>query len=237
MAANSSKANFVVWGAQVTAHGPMELPELVAWVKEGRVAAGTWIFDTRSGVWVRAADVPELQLFFQVRARGPGAAADSQFMIHGIDIRILRCLKLLSGMTDDQLQRFAQFMEVERVPQWSTVVKQGDFGDAMYLILEGELHVRMIIDGQPAILASLSAGDFFGDIALLDHGPRSADVVAATGSLLLRISADAFERLSREAPDLATPFLRAIGKTLTARLRTSNKHRRESFKIARALEE
>ncbi len=237
MAANSSKANFVVWGAQVTAHGPMELPELVAWVKAGRVVAGTWIFDTRNGVWARAADVPELQLFFQVRSRGPGAEEDLPYIIHGIDVRVLRRLKLLSGMSDEQLERFAQYMEVEQVPQWSTVVKQGDFGDAMYLILEGDLQVRMLISGQPAILATLSAGDFFGDVALLDHGPRSADVVAATGSLLLRISATAFERLSREAPDLATPFLRAIGKTLTARLRTSNKHRRESFKIARALEE
>jgi hypothetical protein len=47
---------------------------------------------------------------------------------------------------------------------------------------------------------------------------------------------DHFERMAHEAPDLATPFLRAIGKTLTTRIRTGNKHQGEIVKIAHALE-
>jgi hypothetical protein len=52
---------------------------------------------------------------------------------------------------------------------------------------------------------------------------------------LLKISAASFDHLSREAPDLATPFLRALGKTLTARIRASNKHHGESVMMANAL--
>jgi len=63
----------------------------------------------------------------------------------------------------------------------------------------------------------------------LDSGPRSADVVASKDSLLLRISATAFHKLIREAPDLAAPFLFAIGRTLVARIRADNKRYRESL--------
>ena len=73
------------------------------------------------------------------------------------------------------------------------------------------------------ILASFGPGDFFGDIALLDHGPRSADVIANVDSTLLRLSAAAFERLAKEAPSLATPFLQATSRTLASRIRADNK--------------
>ena len=236
MAARSKNGSFVVWGDETAAHGPMDLVTLVAWVKEQRVTAGTWIFDTRNGLWQRAADVLELQLFFQAKNPPRVKPEDLPHNIHGIDVRALRRLKLLGNLTDGQLERFTQFVELQETPQWSTVVKQGDFGDAMYLILKGEFHVRRTSGGQEISLANLYEGDFFGDIALLDRGPRSANVVAATSGLLLRLSVMAFERLSREMPDLATPFLRAIGKTLTIRLRANHKQQSEFFKISRSME-
>jgi len=60
-------------------------------------------------------------------------------------------------------------------------------------------------------------------MALFDHGPRSADVVANMNSTLLKISAVNFNRLTREAPALATPFLQATARTLSARIRADNK--------------
>ncbi len=50
--------------------------------------------------------------------------------------------------------------------------------------------------------------------------------------LLLKISTEAFQRLSHEAPELATPFLRAVGKTLAARIRIGNKHQGEALMMA-----
>ena len=104
----------------------------------------------------------------------------------------------------------------------------------MYLVLEGEVRVRLMIGGKESLLAVLSAGDFFGEIALFDHGPRSADVVANSESVLLKISASAFQRLAQEHPDLATPFLLGIGKTLTGRIRADNKRYKDSVNFARA---
>jgi hypothetical protein len=236
MAAQTNDEHFAVWGEEAVSYGPMDLVSLVRWVREERVTAGTWIFDFRHGEWQRAADMVELQLFFQAKNPQRDKPEDSPYTIRGIDTRELRRLKLLGNMTDDQLGRFTQFIEVQDAPQWATIVRQGDFGDAMYLILKGEFQVRRTAGSQQINLANLCEGDFFGDIALLDRGPRSANVVAVTSGLLLRLSVAAFERLSREMPDLATPFLRAIGKTLTIRLRANHKQQSEFFKISKSLE-
>jgi len=228
MASSVSKADFIVWGADKTASGPIELPALVSLVERERVEADTWIFVVKSGVWRRAAELPELQLFF-----GPKAAKlPSGMSVRGVDIQLLRRLKLLADFTDEQLQRFTEFVEVQRVPQWATIVKQGDRGDAMYLILEGELSVRTKMSGAETQLARLSLGDVFGDIALFDQGPRSADVVSDTSAVLLKISSAAFAEMAQKAPELATPFLLAIGRTLAARMRAGNKQRLQTEALA-----
>jgi len=201
-----------------TAYGPVELPTLVSWIKDERVTAESWVFIGKTSSWEKATAIPELQMFFRRKPRASsegGAPSDPG----QVDPRALRRIKILGAMSDDQLERFAKFVEVQRVPQWAVIVKQGERGDTMFFILEGELRVRIEVGGKENILASLGPGDFFGDVSLFDHGPRSADVVANTDSTVVKLSVTAFDRLANEAPDLATPFLRAVGKTLTARIR------------------
>jgi hypothetical protein len=126
-------------------------------------------------------------MFFRPKAGGGASVGTSLQTVTGIDPRALRRIKILAGLTDEQLTRFAEFMEVEKVPQWSIVVKQGEHGNTMFLILEGELRVRITTMGKETILTTLTIGDFFGDISLFDHGPRAADVVANADSLLLKL--------------------------------------------------
>ena len=235
MASLSKDASFIIWNSDKTTSAPIDLPTLIAAARDERVSPGTWIFVDKMAVWQRAVDVPELQWFFQAKPRRPGIAADPLENPLGFDSRILHRLKLFAGMTDEQLERFAAFTEIQKVSIGTTIIKQGDCGDAMFLILEGELSVRLRVPGSVTMLATLAVGDFFGDIALFDRGPRSADVVASAASLLLRISAKAFDEMSRHAPDLATPFLRALDRTLTARIRAANKHYGEAVMMSRAL--
>ena len=234
MAAIATETGFVVWGIDQTAYGPVELPALVSWVKDERVTADTWIYAAKNGSWQKASDVPELQMFFRAKSGAASEGAAAMTTPRGIDPRALRRVKILAGMTEDQLERFAQFVEAERVPQWSVIVKQGDPGDSMYFILEGELRARINVLGQESILTTLGPGDFFGDISLFDHGPRSADVVANSDSLVVKITAAAFDKLATEAPEIATPFLRAVGRTLSARIRTDNKRYGDAVKVNRA---
>ncbi len=229
MDSQSSDTGFIVWGIDQTPYGPVELPALVSWVKDERVTADTWIYATQGQSWQKAATVPELKLFFDRKSGSPGAAPTGDVL----DPRALRRMKVLACFTDPQLERFAKSVEVIRIPQWAVIVQQGDPGDAMYLILDGELRVRLNVMGKETILATLGTGEFFGDIALFDQGPRSADVVANKDSTLGKITVENFNQLAQESPELATPFLLAVGKTLTARIRADNKRFGDSVKFAR----
>lgn len=64
----------------------------------------------------------------------------------------------------------------------------------------GEVRVRFVIEGRETALVTLNAGDFFGKVALFDLGQRSADVLANTDAVLLKVSASAFQKLSHSAP-------------------------------------
>ncbi len=224
--------SFYIWDTQKTAHGPLDLTTLVSWAQERRITGDTWVFVPKVAAWQRAAQVPELLTFFHLSARPPASPRHPAQPVDGVDARVLRQLKILAEMSEEQLARFMDFCEIMQVPVCATIVKQGDHGDAMYLVVEGELSVRLKVHGVVAILAKLGVGDFFGDMSLFDHGPRAADVVADTTSVLLRISSAAFTALAQDAPEVATPFLMAIGRTLVGRIRAANKHHAEAVSFA-----
>ena len=228
-----AEVGYKIWAVDDVVYGPVDMPTLVEWIKDERVLADTWVFLCHQNKWSQAGQIPEMRSIFTAVLPGSLPSAPAP-LIAGIKPGALRRVKILCEMTDQQLGLFAAFMEVENARQFHTIVKQGDPGDAMYLILEGELRVRQMIGGKETVLVTLMAGEFFGDISLFDHGPRSADVVANNPSVLLKVSATNFQRLTQEAPALATPFLVAICKTLTARIRADNKRLRDSINVARA---
>jgi hypothetical protein len=217
--------DYFIWGIDDSPYGPVELSVLIDWISDGRVQADTWVFARHDGSWQRAGDVLELQAFFNQEmsvAAGMPLASDTPLGA-GIPAGSLRRIRILSQMNDAQLDHLSRFLEVHHVPQRLAIVNQSDPGDGMYLILQGELRARLMQDGQETILSTFETGDFFGDLALFDRGPRSADVIANEDSTLLKISTGAFDRLTREAPALATVFLQATARTLAARIRADNK--------------
>jgi len=226
---------YKIWGADHAVYGPVELPTLVEWIKDERVTAETWIFLTAANEWKKAAQTPELKMFFQKQAGGArSATATAVMQFESLKPGALRRVKIFADLNDEQLQRFIGMLEVQQVRQWSEIVRQGDIGDAMFLILEGELRVRLMVSGKESILATLQAGEFFGEISLFDAGPRSADVVANKDSVVLKIAAEAFRNMVANAPELAAPFLFAVCKTLIARIRADNKRYRDSVAFARS---
>jgi hypothetical protein len=231
MSAALADAGFYVWGTDQLPYGPVELPTLVAWVKDERVTADSWIFATQGGSWCQAGKLPELQVLFKSRAPATIAAIGNSNVINS---RMVRRIKILATMTDPQLEVFCNYLQLEEIAQWKVLVTQGEIGDCMYMILQGELRVRVMIAQKETILTTLGPGDFFGDISLFDHGPRSADVVANTDSTLLKLRSTDFQQLCAEAPDVAAPLLVAVGRTLTARIRADNKRLGDSIKWARA---
>jgi hypothetical protein len=231
MESQSSDPLYRVWGVDNVAYGPVELPSLVAWIKADRVVADSWIFQQHSGRWSKAADLPELKLLFSKKAAA--GQPNEAFAKESIPPGLLRRIRIFATMDETQLRSFVNYMEVQRFNQFSTVVRKGEHGDAMYLILEGELRAFTLIGDKETTLSTMGVGEFFGEISLLDQGPRSASVTANTNSVLLRIPASSFDLLVREAPALATLFLFSLSRSIVGRMRVLTKKYEDSIHWSR----
>jgi CRP-like cAMP-binding protein len=226
---------YLLWGTDNVVYGPVDLPTLVSWVQEERVLADTWLHLRHLNLWQKANLVPELQMFYHGKPAPPSPPRPSPQTGTAVALKpgSLRRVKILANMSDTQLEQFACLMEVVRARPFEDIVREGSPGDAMFLLLDGEVRVRLMIAGKETILATLCSGEFFGEVALFDHGPRSADVVANKECLLLKVPVGAFQKLLDEAPGLAAPFLFAVSRTLIARIRADNKRYRDSIAFAR----
>jgi hypothetical protein len=234
MADEQIALRYWVWGEDRIAYGPVELPGLVGWLKQGRLRATGWVFPGETGRWTRADEVPELKLFF---AGGAGAGRASGVAAHPAALKPgnLRRIRLFAEMDPDQLESLVDYMEVVRVHKFAQLFRKGDHGDAMYFVLEGEVRALTMIEGKETTLFTMRPGDSFGELALLIQGPRTADMAANEDSVLLRLPAAAFEKILREAPALAAPFLLALARVIGRRSLELGKKYESSIRSARAL--
>ena len=107
----------------------------------------------------------------------------------------------------------------KRFPKDAVVFFENEAGDTLFMVAEGRIKVTILgDDGREVILSVLGAGEFFGDMSLLDNEPRSATAIAAEDSELLSLSRADFEGLMKENPGIMTTLIRV----LTARLRHAN---------------
>jgi CRP/FNR family cyclic AMP-dependent transcriptional regulator len=128
--------------------------------------------------------------------------------------KVLSALPLFKGVSKRRLRRIAQSSEVREFPPGETVVATGAPPDWFYVILGGEAKVT----GRPATRA-LGPGDYFGELALLDGGTRSATVVATDDLHVLRMPRHAFFELLEEE-GVAAQLLAELG----GRIRRAEQH-------------
>jgi hypothetical protein len=217
------------WGNDNIAYGPVELPALVDWIRQGRVLRNSWVFREDKNEWSRAVDLSELKVLFKSKTASTGESAPA----HGITPGALRRMKIFADMDERHLASFLQYMEVLKFQPNAVIVREGEAGDAMFLVLSGEVRARAMVGGRESTLSTMGVGECFGELAVIDESTRSADVVANVESILLKISASALKRLFQEAPALAAPFLLALSKTITSRVRGLTKRYEDSILFAR----
>ena len=130
-------------------------------------------------------------------------------------VPVLADVPLFRNLSRRHLKRVASLARMRRYGPGTSIVRAGDAGSAFFVLLDGTARV-VTSKGRARRLGS---GDFFGEMALLDDSPRSADVVADGEVLTMTISRSAFGKLLRSEPALAQELLR----TLAARLRAAEK--------------
>ena len=95
-----------------------------------------------------------------------------------------------------------------------TIFSQGDLGTEMYIILEGEVHIIKHIANESHLLSKLEKGDFFGEMALLESVPRTADAVAQSDVKVLVINGARFDEMLHKNPEIAVRIIRKYSKRL-----------------------
>ena len=126
---------------------------------------------------------------------------------------LLKSISLFKSIPAEVVSTIAQIAEEIPVAKDTVLFKEGEIGDAMYVIVDGKIAVHK---GERQI-ATLAKWDCLGEMALLDEEPRSADATAASDGILLRISQESFAELLNQHPNIMHSLL----KILTGRLRNS----------------
>lgn len=143
------------------------------------------------------------------------------------NVELLARVPLFNDLSQDELERIAAVAVPRAFPRGVRVFHEGDHSDACYIVRSGDLRVtREHSDGRAIALATLSAGDFFGELAMLDGGTRSASVETLSDVELLAVPAADMRRVVAEHGDIAAKLIVAI----TRRLRETNERvSRQSF--------
>jgi CRP-like cAMP-binding protein len=129
---------------------------------------------------------------------------------------------LFAEFTREEVDELLELTDPVEAKDGEVIVKQDDRGDCMYILVDGEARITHRRAGRAIGLGIIRPGDFFGEIALVDYGPRSADVTAMGKCTLLKITQATISALAGVYPAAAFKFLIAVGRILVARLRASN---------------
>ena len=125
---------------------------------------------------------------------------------------LLSKVSFFSGCSAKELSRLASRVEERRVDSGTTLVAEGEAGDEFFVVAEGLAEAS--IGGKR--VGSIRPGSFFGEMALLDQGPRVATVTASVPTRVLVLDARGFADVVKEQPSVALKVMRGLAERLRA---------------------
>ena len=129
--------------------------------------------------------------------------------------QLLKGVDLFSTLSDGQIGQIGSLTVEQNYKGGKTILMQSETSDAFFLIVQGSVKVSINAEGgREIILATLGAGDFFGEMSLLDGEPRSATVRATVKTKALVIHRDNFLKYLKRQPDLALALLAELSRRL-----------------------
>jgi MFS family permease len=130
-------------------------------------------------------------------------------------VALLERLGIFEAATAAQLEGLAAAGVEEPAAAGTVIITQGDEPDDLFMVISGAVEVRVREGKEPErVVASLEAGDYFGEIGLLEKRPRTATVAAIADSVLFRIPGEDFLRILNEGPRISTTLLAAVSSRL-----------------------
>ncbi|MDP9372231.1 MAG: DUF1003 domain-containing protein [Chloroflexota bacterium] len=141
------------------------------------------------------------------------------------DAALLAAVPFFQLMTDQERSGLAEVLRTVRIPAGRTIFEYGDPGDSLYVIREGEVEIFIHDDtGTRILLETAGPGGFFGEVSLLDNGPRTASVVATRDLEALQLDRAHLDGFLQRYPTAAIDLLTVVGH----RLRETNRRLRHT---------
>jgi CRP-like cAMP-binding protein len=162
------------------------------------------VFDPLSGT------VPSSIASGGVRGRATDGARRTDRPLGKQGVDLLAHVPLFEGLPKRMLKQLAEKADVVTFNERDPIVEEGQAGGTFFVLVEGE---AKIVRGKRTI-ARVAPGEFFGEISLLDGGPRTASVIAVTPVTAIRIFKRSFDRLVSSDPSVATRMLSVVARRL-----------------------
>jgi CRP/FNR family transcriptional regulator, cyclic AMP receptor protein len=121
-------------------------------------------------------------------------------------VELIKQVPLFSHCSKKELGMVAQIADEIDLPEGKTLMREGDRGREFFVLVDGDAEVRR----EGSTLNSLGPGDFFGEIALVSHRPRTATVTTTSPVRALVVTEQSFRSLLDRAPDVQRKVLRAL---------------------------
>ena len=137
--------------------------------------------------------------------------------------RLLRGVELFNGLTDDELEQVAAICTRRQLKNGEVLAKQGEVGREMFIVSEGLVEVSVSEGDMRRVVVNLGTGQLIGEMALVDHGPRSATVRSVHDPTFVQvISHDEFEALCQRNTKIGYYVMLNLAADLSFKLRHRN---------------
>lgn len=123
-------------------------------------------------------------------------------------VEALKRAPLFEGLSKKELTQLARVSEDMEIPEGATLTREGEIGHEFFVIVEGETQVKR----KGRSLGNRTAGDFIGEIALLEQVPRTATVTAKSDLRVFVLTSKDFHHLLEENPSVERKVLRTLAK-------------------------
>lgn len=131
------------------------------------------------------------------------------------ETEVLAKVPLFSGLPDEELERLGALLRVRRYARSEVIFLEGDQGYSLCLIAEGRIRIQLTgSDGREVVINVYGPGDFFGELALLDGEPRSADAIAQDASRVFWLQRDDFMAFLEGHPRAAMTMMASLSRRL-----------------------
>jgi CRP/FNR family cyclic AMP-dependent transcriptional regulator len=138
-------------------------------------------------------------------------------------VKPLRENEIFKPLSDHELAVISKIVEEKTYPSGTALFYENMKGEAMYIIVSGQVRLsKMLSEGEERTLTVMGPGDYFGENALLEEGPRTVTAIVSQESDLLVIKRGAFYRLLEEEPKAAVKVIVGMYQLLSSKIRKAS---------------